>query len=126
MFRNDKFPGFGHPYNLFKYFQNKGIDSNNTSQERQNTNISKNNRFSAEEAINYIHRTEKRRKLPVCEILGSLGSLSSPMLPILSWKLKILAYRGTSAIPPSSKDGAALSIRNGFLTLYCYKELHRR
>ena len=22
--------GFGHPYNLFKYFRNKGIDSNNT------------------------------------------------------------------------------------------------
>ena len=125
MFRNDRFPGFGHPYNLFKYFQNKGIDSNNTSQKRQNTNISKNNHFSAEEAINYIDRTEKGKKLPVCEILESFGSLSSPILPILSWELKI-AYRGASAIPPSSKDGAALSIRNGFLTLYCHKELHRR
>ena len=25
MFRNDKFPGFGYPYNLFAYFQNKDI-----------------------------------------------------------------------------------------------------
>ena len=25
------------------------------------------------------------------------------MLPILSWKLKIIAYRGNSTIPPSSK-----------------------
>ena len=31
MFRNQKFPCFEHPYNLFKYFQDKGIDSNNTS-----------------------------------------------------------------------------------------------
>ena len=32
MFRNKKFPGFVHPYNLLKYFQNKEIDSNrNTS-----------------------------------------------------------------------------------------------
>ena len=30
MFRNDKIPGFEHPYNLFEYFQNKAIDSNNT------------------------------------------------------------------------------------------------
>ena len=28
--RNDKFPGIGYPYNLFWYFQNKVIDSNNT------------------------------------------------------------------------------------------------
>ena len=30
MFRNDKFPGFEHPYNLLEYFQNNGIDLNNT------------------------------------------------------------------------------------------------
>ena len=63
----------------------------------------KHNRFSAEEAINYIPRTEKRKKVPVCEMLESSRSLSSPMLPILSWKLKIIAYRGSSTIPPSSK-----------------------
>ena len=38
MFRNDKFPGFEDPYNLLKYFQNNGIDSNNTLYKRQNTN----------------------------------------------------------------------------------------
>ena len=30
IFWNNKFPGFGNPYNLFKYFQNKDIDSNKT------------------------------------------------------------------------------------------------
>ena len=30
-------------------------------------------------------------------------SLSSSMIPILSWKLKLIAYRGSSTIPPSSK-----------------------
>ena len=65
--------------------------------------LSKNNPFSAEEAINFIPRTEKRKKVPVCEMLEFSGSLSSSMLPILSWKLKIIAYRGSSTIPPSSK-----------------------
>ena len=41
------------------------------------------------------------------------GSLSSPMLPVLSWKLKILRYRGSSTIPPSSK-----------LELVCKYEMH--
>ena len=31
MFRNKKFPDFEQSYKLFEYFQNKGIDSNNTS-----------------------------------------------------------------------------------------------
>ena len=30
MFWNEKFLGFEHSYKLFEYFQNKGIDSNNT------------------------------------------------------------------------------------------------
>ena len=37
MFRNNKFPDFVHPHNLFEYFQNKAIDSNNTFWKRQNT-----------------------------------------------------------------------------------------
>ena len=65
--------------------------------------LSKNNRFLAEEAKQYIPRTEKRKKVPVCEMLEFSGSLPSSMLPILSWKLKIIAYRGSSTIPPSSK-----------------------
>ena len=32
-----QFPGFAHPHNLFEYFQNKAIDSNNTFWKRQNT-----------------------------------------------------------------------------------------
>ena len=30
LFRNEKFLGFVHPYNLLEYFQNKEIDSNKT------------------------------------------------------------------------------------------------
>ena len=61
--------------------------------------LSKNNRFSAEEAKNYIPCTEKRKKVPVCEMLELSRSLS--ILPSLSWKLKIVAYRGSYTIPPS-------------------------
>ena len=65
--------------------------------------LSKKSCFSAEEAKNYIPRTEKRKKVPVYEMLEFSWSLSSSMIPILSWKLKIIAYRGSSTIPPSSK-----------------------
>ena len=66
-------------------------------------NLSKNNRVSTEEAINYIPRTEKRKKVPVYKMIESSGSLSYPMLPISSWKLKMIAYRGISTIPSLSK-----------------------
>ena len=59
--------------------------------------LSKNNRFSTQEAINYIPHRE--RKVPVCEMLESSGSLFSTVLPILSWsKLNIIAYRGRPTI----------------------------
>ena len=61
----------------------------------------KHNHFSAEEAINYIPRTEKRKKVPVGEMLESFGSSFSPMLPISSWKPKMIAYRDSSTIHPS-------------------------
>ena len=51
--------------------------------------LSKNNCFSAEEAKNHIPRTEKKKKVPVHEMLEFSWSLSSSMIPILSWKLKI-------------------------------------
>ena len=51
--------------------------------------LSKNNCFSAEEPKNYIPRTEKRKKVPVYEMLEFSWSLSSSMIPILSWKLKM-------------------------------------
>ena len=65
--------------------------------------LSKNNYFSAEEAENYIPHTVKRNKLPVYEMLEFSWFLSSSMIPILSWKLKKIAYRGSSTIPPSYK-----------------------
>ena len=37
--------------------------------------LSKNNCFSAKEAKNYIHRKEKIKKVPVCEILEFLNSM---------------------------------------------------
>ena len=39
--------------------------------------LSKNNSFLTEEAINYISRTEKRKKVSVCEMLESSAFLSS-------------------------------------------------
>ena len=39
-FRNDKFPGFEHPYKFFEYFQNNGIDLKTTLLKRQNLNES--------------------------------------------------------------------------------------
>ena len=65
--------------------------------------LSNNNHFSVEEVINYISRTEKRKKVLVCEMLDFSGFLSFPMHPNLSWKLKIIAYRGISTIPASFK-----------------------
>ena len=38
--------------------------------------LSKNNSFLTEEAINFIARTEKRKKVPVCEMLESSVFLS--------------------------------------------------
>ena len=65
--------------------------------------LSNSNCFSAEEAKNCIPCTEKRKKVPVYEMLEFSWSLSSSMIPILSWKLKIIACRCSSTIPPSSK-----------------------
>ena len=39
--------------------------------------LSKNNSFLTEEAINYIVCAEKRKKVPVCEMLESSAFLSS-------------------------------------------------
>ena len=38
----------------------------------------KHNRFLGDEAIDYIPRTEKRKKVPASEMLESSGSFSSP------------------------------------------------
>ena len=105
MFRNAKFLDFGHPYNLFESKITVLIQITLCRNARIQMDLSKNkhNRFSAEEAINYIPRTNKRKKVPVCEMHESSGSFSYPMLPILSWKLKIIAYRDSSTIHPSSK-----------------------
>ena len=103
MFRNDKFPGFGYPYTLFESKKRVLIQITLCRNARIQMDLSKNNSFSTEEAINYTPRTEKRKKVPICEMLEPSGSLCSPMLPILSWKLKIIAYRDSSTIHPSSK-----------------------
>ena len=76
----------------------------NTLQKRQNTNgYVKEEPFLSRESLNYFPRTEKRNKVPICEMLESSGFFSSPMLPIFSWELKIIAYRGSFTIPSSSK-----------------------
>ena len=102
MFRNKKFPGFENSYKVFKYFQNEGIDSNNTLQKPQNTNGSiKEQLFLSRGNKNYIPCSEKRKKVPVYEMLEFSWSLSSSMIPILPWKVKM--HTEESTIPPSSK-----------------------
>ena len=66
---------------------------------------SKNNRFSAEEAINYIPRTEKKRRHQYVKCLKRLGLCPPPCFKFdhRSQKLKKIAYRGSSAIPTSFK-----------------------
>ena len=56
--------------------------------------LSKNKQFPAKKA---------RKKVPVCEMFEFSGSLSFPMLLMLSWKLKIIAYGRSSTVPPSFK-----------------------
>ena len=79
---------------------------------RMQIDLSNNNHFSLEEAINYIPHTEKRKKVPACEMFEFSGSLSFSMHLILSRKLKIIAYRGSSTIPTSFK-----------LELFCQYEM---
>ena len=105
MFRYDKFPGFGTPLIFFlecspnKLFIQITLSRN----ARIQMDLSKNNRFSQEEATNYVPRIEKRKKVQASKTHESSGSLCSPKFPILSWKLKIIASRGSSTIPPSFK-----------------------
>ena len=104
MFRNNKFQCFKHLYNLFEYFQNKGIDSNSILLKRQNRNGSiKDQQFLSRGSNKLYSLHREKKKVPLCEMFEFSGSLSSPMLSILSQKLKIIACRGSSTIPPSCK-----------------------
>ena len=104
MLRNDKRSGFEHTHSLFKYFQNQAIDSYNTWQKCQNANISiKQQPFLIRGSDKLYSSQREKKKVPVCEILEFSGSLSFPMHPILSRKLKIIAYRGSSTFPTSFK-----------------------
>ena len=67
--------------------------------DRVQMDLSKNNCSSAEEAKKYIPRTQKRKKVPIYEMSEFSSSFSSSMIPILSWKLKIIGYRGNSIFP---------------------------
>ena len=62
-----KFLGFAHPYSSLDYFQSKRrlIQIKLCRNASIKMNLSKNNSFSREEAINYIARTKKRKKVPV-------------------------------------------------------------
>ena len=78
MCRNEKFLGFAHPHNLLEYFQNKESNSNKTLQKHQYTNGSiKEQQFLNRGSKNFIARTEKRKKVPVREMLESSAFLST-------------------------------------------------
>ena len=95
MFWKDKFPVYNTICsNIFKIKVLIQITSCRNAKIQMD--ISKSNCFSAEEAINCIPRTKKRKKVPVCEMLVYSRSFSSSILPILSWEQKIVIYRGSS------------------------------
>ena len=73
---------------IIRYFQNKDIDSNQDLQKRHYTN-------GSIKKQPFLNRGSNK--------LLSSGSLSSSMLPISSWKLKIIAYRDSATTPSSSK-----------------------
>ena len=91
--------------------------------------LSKNNRLSAEEAINYIPHTGKRKKVSVCQMLESYPNPPPPPPPLcFNFMMETEDNNIQSQLCDSSiiYVGPALSIRNDFLTLYCHKELHQR
>ena len=79
---------------------------------------SKNNRFSAEETMNYIPHTEKKKKVPICEMLEYFQTLLSYMLSSLSQKLKIMAW---PAITTSLKFELSL-----FIFLFSVQSITKR
>ena len=91
MFRNENFLGFLHPYNLLEYFQNNEIDSNKTLQKRQYTNGSIKEQQFFKRGSNKLYCSNREKKE------------GTSMLPILSWKPKIIPSRGRSMIVTSRK-----------------------
>ena len=75
---NYKFPGFGHPYNSFEVRVLIQITLCSNARIQMDLSENKYNRFLGDEAIDYIPRTEKRKKVPASEMLESSGSFSSP------------------------------------------------
>ena len=62
MFRNEKFLGFLHPYNLLEYFQNKEIDSSKTLQKRQYTNGSIKEQQFLNRGSNKLYCSHRKKK----------------------------------------------------------------
>ena len=77
MFRNEKFLGFVHPYNLLEYFQNKEIDSNKTLLIRLHKNRSTIEQQFLNRGSNKLYCSHREKKVPACEMLESSGFLSS-------------------------------------------------
>ena len=70
----------------------------------QNTNGSIKEQLFLSRGSNKLYSSHReKKKVLLCKMFEFSGSLSSPMLLILSWKLKIIAYRGSSTIPPTFK-----------------------
>ena len=84
MFRNEKFLGFAHPYNLLEYFQHKETDSHKTLQKGQYTNRSIKEQQLLNRGSNKSYCSHWERRYRFC--------------PLLSWKLK----RGRTSTPTSS------------------------
>ena len=117
MFRNGKFLGFVHSYNLLEYFQNKEIDSNKTLWKHQYTNGTNGSIKEGRKQQITLLPLRKERRYQYVKCLSRLR-----FCPLLSLKLK----RGRSTTPTSSEFELFYQYGNYFLILCCHKELHHR
>ena len=101
MFRNEKFLGLAIYFNISKI--RVLIQITICRNARIQMVLSKNKRFSAEKAKNYTPSTEKTKKRTSMWSAWVLWVFLLLYASILSWQMKIIAYRGSSTILPSSK-----------------------
>ena len=122
MFWNEKFPRFGHPYNLFKYFQNKVTGSNKTLQKRQYRNGSIKEQPFLSRGSNELYTSHQEKKEGT-NMWNAWVLLDFTLLHALKFIIEI-EDNGMACDYYVTKVGAVLSIRNAFQALYCHKEFH--
>ena len=121
-FWNEKFPRFGHPYNLFKYFQNKVTGSHKTLQKRQYRNGSIKEQLFLRRGSKKLYASHRENKAST-NMWNAWVLLDFTLLHALKFIIEI-EDNGMACDYNVTKVGAVLSIRNALQALYCHKEFH--